>query len=83
MNNSGDYLLGTLDESDRFAGSMASCIGIRFPLYNYRPVTMDKGMTNTVSGMLRFEVADEILIERIHVGDMICYSFSKPSLWIQ
>ena len=25
MNNSGDYL-STLDESDRFAGSMASCI---------------------------------------------------------
>ena len=29
MNNSGDYLLGTFDESDRFAGSMASCIDIR------------------------------------------------------
>jgi hypothetical protein len=28
----------------------------RFPiLYNYRPVIMDKGMTNTVSSMLRFE----------------------------
>ena len=25
-NNSGDYLLCTFDESDRFAGSMASCI---------------------------------------------------------
>jgi hypothetical protein len=75
MNNSGDYLC-TLDESDRFAGSMASCIAHfstvflkwalkspkpesklpRFPLlYNYRPVTIDKGKTNTVSSMLRFE----------------------------
>jgi len=76
MNNSGDYLLCTVDECDRFSASMASCIAhfsteitflklpplespkpepklpLRFPLYNYRPVTMDEGMTNTVSGML-------------------------------
>jgi hypothetical protein len=86
MNNSGDYVW-TLDESDHFAGSMASCIAHfstlflklpplespkpepklhRFPLlYNYQPVTMDKGMTNTVSSMLRFEVDEGPLIIKI------------------
>lgn len=89
MNNSGDYLC-TLDESDHFAGNMASCIAHfstvflklpplespkpepklpRFPLlYNYRPVTMDKGMTNTVSSMRRFEVDEDPLLIKIAVS---------------
>ena len=38
----------------------------RFPLlYNYRPVTMDKDMMNTVSSMLRFEVDEGLLILKI------------------